>query len=234
MMGQGVSMKMLLQVIVAAYGALGMVERALSGNLAMALIYGVFFATGLRGAVSVWKEEHPQTEAKEEEPDQDDYSYEAVRARWYNLQLEEKEDEERSVSDEHAFLYYQKQIDELNEAIPDYVISDRLYRLSGRLWTADKVEKDHPEDKETFRKMKQHYLPLMLSILRQYKKLQDAPGNREKEDTAEDLCHTIDMINAAMDTVMERAEEIPQSSRDNTVKEGTLSQKRGTGETDHE
>lgn len=183
-MGQGISAKMLLQVIVAVYGALGMVERAISGELPAALWYGVFFAVGLRGAVSVWKEEHPEPEVKEAEPDADDYSYEAVRARWHNLQLEEKEDEERSVSDEHAFLYYQKQIDMLNEAIPDYDISDRLYRLSGRLWTADKVEKEHPEDRETFRKMKQHYLPLMLSILRQYKKLQNAPGNREQEETA--------------------------------------------------
>ena len=108
-MGQGISAKMLLQVIVAVYGALGMVERAISGELPAALWYGVFFAVGLRGAVSVWKEEHPEPEVKEAEPDADDYSYEAVRARWHNLQLEEKEDEERSVSDEHAFLYYQKQ-----------------------------------------------------------------------------------------------------------------------------
>lgn len=96
---------------------------------------------------------------------------------------------------------YIEEIDELNVAIPDEVISNGLYESCSLLKQISQIEQQHPESKDKLDKLYEYYLPILVNILKQYQALQDVPNTDKFVQTKQKLEKSIILINEAMKTL---------------------------------
>lgn len=108
------------------------------------------------------------------------------------------EDNNKQVS---KSIKYIEEIDELNVAIPDEVISNGLYESCSLLKQISQIEQQHPESKEKLDKLYEYYLPILINILKQYQALQDVPNTDKFVQTKQKLEKSIILINEAMKTL---------------------------------
>jgi len=90
------------------------------------------------------------------------------------------------------------QINELNNDIPDEDISNGLYETTALLTQIKELEEKFPNSKTKLRKLYEHYLPILIQILKQYRQLQNAKSDANYESTYNRLKKTISLINDAM------------------------------------
>lgn len=90
-------------------------------------------------------------------------------------------------------------IDNLNEDIPDEVISKALDECSFHLKKLQQLLADYPQENDKIKKLHQHYLPILLDILEQYCKISQVNGDTKQ--SKENLIKTIDLVNTAIQNI---------------------------------
>lgn len=116
------------------------------------------------------------------------------RKKWANSTTEEKE--VRAMLEEGE-KYIQK-LHQLNELIPDEVISEKLYRMENLLREIFERVQETPEQRSKMQKLMSYYLPTTIKLLQAYADFDDvsAPGQDIISAKAE-IEKTIDIINDA-------------------------------------
>ena len=94
------------------------------------------------------------------------------------------------------------EINSLNTNIPDEQISKDLFETCAYLKQIDELSKKLPNTKEKLSKLYEHYLPILIKILKQYESLQSAVTDPSYEETREKLSNTIQLINTAMKNII--------------------------------
>ena len=95
---------------------------------------------------------------------------------------------------------YIDRINALNREIPHEEITNGLYQTCDLLKQIEVASKDKKDDK--LDKLYDYYLPILMNILENYKKLQDAPIKGEEfKDCETQLIKTIILINQALKTI---------------------------------
>ena len=132
---------------------------------------------------------------------------------------------------------YIEKINALNTEIANESITNGLYQTCALLKHLAIAEEKFPENKDKLDKLYQHYLPILLDILENYKNIGQSAANHEDFQEAEDrLNKTIILINEAMKTISATMAEDDLMSlsadmttleallkKDGLVQEGTLS-----------
>lgn len=109
-----------------------------------------------------------------------------------------------TISDAQKFI---DKIDKLNNQIPQEEITNDLYQTCDLLKQIDLL-KESKSDKEKVRKLYDYYLPILVSVLENYKKLQDSPVHGEEFNKCEtQLIKTIVLINEALKTMCSSLQE---------------------------
>ena len=114
---------------------------------------------------------------------------------------EEKPKTEKKAELSQAEKYIQE-INSLNTNIPDEQISKDLFETCAYLKQIDELSRKLPNTKEKLNKLYEHYLPILIKILKQYESLQSAVTDPSYEETREKLSNTIQLINTAMKNII--------------------------------
>lgn len=95
-----------------------------------------------------------------------------------------------------------REIRQVNQELPDPVISDKLDRLEHISEKIFLYVEEHPEKAEEIRRLKNYYLPTMLKLVRAYQKLQDEEIVGENIKTmCSQIEETLDTMNCALETM---------------------------------
>ncbi len=110
-----------------------------------------------------------------------------------------KQEEKKKEVNAQDFL---NEINTLNEDIPDKEISDGLFETCALLKQISSLETKFPASRDKLEKLYQHYLPILISVLKQYDNLQVAKTDPNYAPTRDKLEKTIHLINQAMKTII--------------------------------
>ena len=98
--------------------------------------------------------------------------------------------------------YYIDKIGELNTSIEEKHITDDLYETVLYLSQIKKIEDTFPKCKEKTTKLYQYYLPMLVEILENYKRLSiNADLHKEFKENEDRLLKTLVLINSALKTL---------------------------------
>ena len=102
---------------------------------------------------------------------------------------------------------YIDKIDKLNDAIPQEEITNGLYQTCDLLKKIDLL-KETKNDETKVKKLYDYYLPILINVLENYKKLNDAPVHGDEfKDCEAQLIKTIVLINEALKTICSNMQE---------------------------
>lgn len=110
-----------------------------------------------------------------------------------------KTEKKASLTQAEKFI---NEINSLNTNIPDEQISKDLFETCAYLKQIDELSKKLPNTKDKLNKLYEHYLPILIKILKQYESLQSAVTDPSYEETREKLSNTIQLINTAMKNII--------------------------------
>ena len=98
--------------------------------------------------------------------------------------------------------YYIDKLNELNTSIEEKHITDDLYETVLYLSQIKKIEDTFPKCKEKTTKLYQYYLPMLVEILENYKRLSiNADLHKEFKENEDRLLKTLVLINSALQTL---------------------------------
>ena len=93
-------------------------------------------------------------------------------------------------------------INQKNIEIEHEEISNGLYQICAYLKQIELIEKNFPKSQDKLMKVSQYYLPILVGILEDYKKMSVSVQSHEEFKAAEDkLIKTIILINEALKTI---------------------------------
>ena len=99
---------------------------------------------------------------------------------------------------------YIKQIRDINDALPEEEISNKLYRLENIVSEIIKHIENNPKKLPEVSKFTNHYLPITLKLVTSYKELNDQPVQGENIRNAKnEIEKSIDIINIAFDKLLD-------------------------------
>ena len=121
-----------------------------------------------------------------------------------NAEVNIQSKKEDKLSNSTAYI---DKIDKLNEAIPQEEITNGLYQTCDLLKQIDLL-KETRNDEAKVKKLYDYYLPILINVLENYKKLQDSPnhGDEFKKSEAQ-LIKTIVLINEALKAIISSMQE---------------------------
>ena len=97
---------------------------------------------------------------------------------------------------------YIDEINKLNDAIPNVEISNGLYQTCDYLKQIDIVNKEEGKGEDKLTKLYDYYLPILVGILENYKKLNDSKVKTDEFKKCEiQLIKTITLINEALKSI---------------------------------
>lgn len=118
-------------------------------------------------------------------------------------------------------------INEYNTTIPDEKLSEALYSTTAMLKHLDILQTKYPKSNHKLDKLYQHYLPILLEILKNYVAVVNAHADKEEVAAVKQkLMKTIILINEAIKNITSSLfeEEMMNLSADMTVLENILKQ----------
>lgn len=99
---------------------------------------------------------------------------------------------------------YIKQIREINDALPEEEISNKLYRLENIVSQILEHIENNPRKLPEVNKFTNHYLPITLKLVTSYKELNDQPVQGENIKNAKsEIEKSIDFINTAFEKLLD-------------------------------
>lgn len=130
-------------------------------------------------------------------------------------------------SEASASKAYIDQINEYNTTIPDEKLSEALYSTTAMLKHLDILQTKYPKSNHKLDKLYQHYLPILLEILKNYVAVVNAHADKDEVAAVKQkLMKTIILINEAIKNITSSLfdEEMMNLSADMTVLENILKQ----------
>lgn len=118
-------------------------------------------------------------------------------------------------------------INDYNVTITDEQLSQALYNTTARLKHLEILQTKYPKDNHKLDKLYEHYLPILLEILKNYVAVEHASkGSKEASALQQKLMKTIILINEAIQNITSSLfdEEMMNLSADMTVLENILKQ----------
>jgi len=127
------------------------------------------------------------------------------------LKRQEKSNEERNDPQKRELRFtidmgqnYIKQIQSVNEAIPEEEISKKLYRLENIVTQILEYVEKNPKKLPEVKKFTNHYLPITLKLVNSYKELNDQPVQGDNIKSAKnEIEKSIDIINIAFEKLLD-------------------------------
>jgi 5-bromo-4-chloroindolyl phosphate hydrolysis protein len=99
---------------------------------------------------------------------------------------------------------YIKQIRDINDALPEEEISNKLYRLENIVSQILEHIENNPKKLPEVNKFTNHYLPITLKLVTSYKELNDQPVQGENITNAKsEIEKSIDFINTAFEKLLD-------------------------------
>ena len=98
--------------------------------------------------------------------------------------------------------YYIDSLSKMNDSIPEEQITEHLNKSVEYLTQIRDIEKTFPKSKDKTTKLYQYYLPMLLDILENYKRLSvGSTQSKEFKENEDRLLKTLVLINGALDTL---------------------------------
>lgn len=139
-------------------------------------------------------------------------SQEALKKRTEEeLRRQEKSNEEMNDPQKRELRFtidmgqnYIKQIRDINDALPEEEISNKLYRLENIVSQILEHIENNPKKLPEVNKFTNHYLPITLKLVTSYKELNDQPVQGENITNAKnEIEKSIDFINTAFEKLLD-------------------------------
>lgn len=152
-------------------------------------------------------------------------TYEFICDKIMHLEVQEETNEVKTSIEEDSLITFKNEIDELNQAIEHTKITEDLYHTSSMLKFLDQIIHQYPDKESKITKLKDFYLPSLISILRRYVRL--SKTNQFDPDFSQvesQLIKTVYLVNQALDTLSDTLcdDEIMDISSDMSVLETML------------
>ena len=152
-------------------------------------------------------------------------TYEFICDKIMHLEVQEETNETETSIEEDSLITFKNEIDELNQAIEHTKITEDLYHTSSMLKFLNQIIHQYPDKENKITKLKDFYLPSLISILRRYVRL--SKTNQFDPDFSQvesQLIKTVYLVNQALDTLSDTLcdDEIMDISSDMSVLETML------------